>query len=432
MTTTIVLEPMPNDTQFAPLAVIGYCLTRTGFFRPLWGTLDLAMKTRVHEPWAKLQDVIVSVLAGCKSIYQINTRLRPDLALAQAWQRPQFADQATISRTLDACKPIHLAQLRQGSQQLFHTYSQTSRHDFTQQLLLMDIDAVGLLAAKGAEGSEKGFFSGQRNRYGRQLMRVSVPVYHETLLSLIYPGACQPHELLKPVFQTLVGLFPWTPAEQAQIIVRNDAGLGTDANINWLLWRHFQVLMKGFSGKRALAWAKQIPSTNWVEDPGRQRWIALATNPVRYGRQTVSYVLRWQTQKGERHSTLVSTLLKRTPLDVWALYDDRGAFEVEVKGDKSGLRIPKRRKRYLGAQEALILLTDLGHNLLAWLKPWMLTDSPFAGFGPERLVDDLLCIPGRVEFAEGRLVKVALKESHPYAVPMQECLLKLLNHFENP
>jgi hypothetical protein len=432
MSTEIVLEPLPNDTQFAPLAVLGHCLTRTGFFRPLWDTFDLPMKTRVHEPWAKLQDAIVSVLAGCKSIYQINTRLRPDLALAQAWQRPQFADQASISRTLDACESMHLDQLRQGSQQLFRTYSQTLRHDFAKSQLIVDVDAVGLLAAKGAEGSEKGFFSGKKNRYGRQLMRVSVPTYHETLLSLIYGGSQQPLDLVKATFNTLLGLIPWTPSERRQIIVRNDAGLGTDANINWLLWAHFQVLMKGFSGKRALAWAKQIPADAWLEDPGRQRWIALATHPIRYGRQTVSYVLRWATQKGDRHSIMVSTLLNFKPLDTWALYDDRGAAEVEIKGDKSGLRIPKRRKRHLDAQEALILLTDLAHNLLAWLRPWMLAGSPFSGFGPERLVDDLLCIPGRAEFAEGRLVKVSLKESHPYAAQMQECLLRLLNHFGNP
>jgi len=151
-----------------------------------------------------------------------------------------------------------------------------------------------------------------------------------------------------------------------------------------------------------------------------------------YGRKSVSYALRWLTQKGMRHATLVSTLLELTPLDCWALYDDRGAFEVEVKDDKSGLRIPKRRKRYLDAQEALILLTDLAHNLLARLRSWMLTDSPFASFGPERLVDDLLCIPGRIEFEGDRLAKVALKESHPYAAPMRECLLQLINHFENP
>jgi hypothetical protein len=55
---------------------------------------------------------VVSVLADCASLKQINTRLRPATALAAAWGRERFADQSTITRVLDAFTPLTVAQLR--------------------------------------------------------------------------------------------------------------------------------------------------------------------------------------------------------------------------------------------------------------------------------------------------------------------------------
>ena len=87
MKVQIVLEPLPTHTQYVPLAVLGYCLTRAGFLQPVWDEIDWAMKTIRHVPTEKLQDMLVSILAGNKTVYQINTRLRPDLTLATAWHR---------------------------------------------------------------------------------------------------------------------------------------------------------------------------------------------------------------------------------------------------------------------------------------------------------------------------------------------------------
>ena len=62
----IVLEPLPTHTQYVPLAVLGYCLTSTGFLQPVWDEIDWAMKTIRHVPTEKLQDMLVSILAGNK------------------------------------------------------------------------------------------------------------------------------------------------------------------------------------------------------------------------------------------------------------------------------------------------------------------------------------------------------------------------------
>ena len=50
------------------------------------------------------------------------------------------------------------------------------------------------------------------------------------------------------------------------------------------------------------------------------------------------------------------------------LYDERARIETEIKADKGGLLLPKRRKKQFEVQEALILLTDLAHNILAWSR----------------------------------------------------------------
>ena len=107
-------------------------------------------------------------------------------------------------------------------------------------------------------------------------------------------------------------------------------------------------------------------------------------------------------------------------------------MEIEIKADKQGLRVPKRRKKSFRAQEGLVLLTDLAHNILSWMHHWVLKDSLFTDFGTKRIVDELMCIPGRVEFMDGKLHKVALLETHPYADDMRLVLKELLDFFENP
>jgi len=147
MATIIRLTKMPQDTNFAPLGVMGYCLTRTNFLAPVFTDLTLPLKEVDYPPVIKLLDVLVSVLAGCRAISQVNTRIRPDLALA---------------RTLDAFSPQHVAQLRQGSEALFRRESRALRHDFAQDWLWLDIDLTPLPASKHAEGSTKGKIGGEK------------------------------------------------------------------------------------------------------------------------------------------------------------------------------------------------------------------------------------------------------------------------------
>ncbi len=431
MNTQVILTLPKYVTGFAPLAVLGYCLTHTEFLKSL-RDVQLDIKTCQHVPHEKLQDVVVSILANCSSIKQIDLRIRPDLVLAEAWGREQFAEQSTIAETLNAFTPTSVAQLRTALDTIYQREGQAGRHDLETDLLTLDIDLTGLRASARAEGSRKGYFSGQRNAHGRQVVRVSAPQYRETVYSKLQIGSQHGSAVFKSTVRAVENLFHWTPLQCRRVLWRTDAGLGTDSNINWALTHNYQVLMKGYNGKRAIAFAKQIPAKEWyaLRD---QRWVAGVPHAPRYARRTQTLIVRWITESGEtKYATLVHSLLDRDWHTIPDLYNGRGAVESEIKMDKSGLLLPKRRKQQFAAQEALLLLTDLAHNLLAWLHPWMLTETRFAKMGPVALVNDVLCLPGEILRKGDQLYMVALWETHPYAAEMQVCLAKLLAHFGNP
>lgn len=430
MTVEICLGPVKPQTCFAPLAVVGYCFRQSGLLQPLWSELEIKMKKYDHGADEKLQDVLVAIMAGCRSLNQVNTHLRPERVLAQAWQRVGFAEQSNLSRTLDALTSEHIDQLRAGHLSLLQRHSQLRHHNW-EQMLMLDIDPTSLLTSKRAEGGRKGWVSGHRNRYCRHVIRFMVPGYHETLLSVAYPGNRHGYEYCKPALHHLLEQWSWPRQQRQRIIVRSDAEQGTDKNISYILWQSFQVLMKGYSGRRTQAWVERTPESRWQADPSdAQRWGAPAPTALRLGRRLQAYLLRWRDAKQKmNHATLLTTL-SYPIFRLWSLYDGRGSAEVEIRSDKSGLGLHLRRKQSLDAQEAWIVLTDVAHNLLAWLHPWMLAGSAFESLGPQRLVHDLLTIPGQVLFAQGRLQKVALWESHPYADEMRDCLHNLLKTFD--
>jgi hypothetical protein len=158
----ICLAPMKGTTQFAPLVAIGFFMREFDLLAPIQSRLVFEQATHTQYPVEALLDVWVSMLAGCRSVWQINTKIRPDLSLAQAWGRPCFADQSTVARVLDVCQPEQVEQLREGVSSLYRWLGQAPQHDWAHSDLLLDIDLTGLPAGRQAEGSTKGYFSGKK------------------------------------------------------------------------------------------------------------------------------------------------------------------------------------------------------------------------------------------------------------------------------
>jgi hypothetical protein len=157
---------MNRHTPYAPLAALGSRLQQQDFFAPLREPVQFDGKTVFHAPHAKWLDVVVSMLADCGSVKQMNTRLRPETALAAAWGRRRFADQSTLTRVLDPLTPRAGAQLRPAVEQIDRRAGQVLRHPLAHELLCWDIDLRGLPAGRRAEASTKGSCSGEKTAVG--------------------------------------------------------------------------------------------------------------------------------------------------------------------------------------------------------------------------------------------------------------------------
>ena len=110
-----------------------------------------------------------------------------------------------------------------------------------------------------------------------------------------------------------------------------------------------------------------------------------------------------------------------------AYYDQRGGAEIEqFRNDKSGLNLTARRKRCFLAQKGYILLTDLAHNLLTDFHHRALIGSRFEGYGPKRIIRDLLQMPGNLTFSDGKLTRIELLSLKQFSKDLLICLERYL------
>lgn len=243
--------------------------------------------------------------------------------------------------------------------------------------------------------------------------------------SLLYPGNQLSQHVLVEAVQTLERVLVLRPEDRQRVCLRMDAGFGTDHNLNWVLAQGYQLCAKNNSGRRAGAWGAQVP--NWLEvDPGH-RWVAIPPQQLHFCVPTRTLALRWLDHRTNKykHALFVVTDLYSSLLEICHLYDLRGAAEIDIRNDKQGLLLTHRRKRLWHAQEILILLNDLAHNFLSMFRTTALVHTPLAKFGPYRLIQEVLNIPGELVFAEDHLLEVRLSQDHPHSKILLQALPRL-------
>ncbi len=117
---------------------------------------------------------------------------------------------------------------------------------------------------------------------------------------------------------------------------------------------------------------------DWVSLPTRKgikgREAGWVKQPHRYGRRTVQVAVRTPKKDGTwSYAVLVSTDPTATLADLVLEYDRRsGAPENSFCQDYQVLSLRKYRKASSIAQQALLLLTELTHNLMIWMKTWFI------------------------------------------------------------
>ena len=439
-------EPTKQFSSCASLAAIGIKLRDLKVFEPIEKTVRIAQKTIKDSPSNKLYDAFISLLAGAHGLVEINTRLRADAALQRAFGRNRCAEQSVVQDTLNASTTENVKQMQQALDTIYRQYSQGFRHDYHSELQILDVDMSGLPCGPKAAFATKGYFAKQRNRRGRQLGRVLASRYGEIVVDRLFDGKTQLTRALQPLMLAAEESLQLDEQKRQLTIVRVDAGGGSLDDVNWLLERGYLVHCKDYSGKQAKCLAKTVPQ--WYVDPHQSErafgWVSEPTDA--YVRPVKRLAVRCRQVDGSfAYGVVISALspqqvlaLTGQPLSLLedeaglllayvSFYDQRGGgVETSFKGDKQGLGIGKRHKKRFEAQQMVMLLASLAHNVIVWAQGWL--ERPrLQHYGTLRMVRDVFHISGfLLTDASGQLIEVVLNQAAPLASALVHPLGQLL------
>jgi len=424
------------DSGHASLCLLGVHLRRMNFFKPLEAHVQIEQKVLKYTPVQKLEMFLVAVLAGAKAVSQSETTVRLDPALLSAFGLPGCAEQSSIAQTLNAATEQDVADLQAALGELFGSYSQASRHDFTHELLVLDVDLSPLPASSAAEGSERGYMGRCRSKTGRKLVRVRVADTHEIVWETVISGRMV--ESL-PILQEAIAAMehrlgleggdPETLKKRGRTELRLDSGWGSEPIITWLLERGYQVTGKFRSAGRVRKLVRGI--SIWQPTSSLGREVAEIPTPVAFVRPLTQYAVRTPSKDqegGYYHAVVFTSRSDLTMRGVVEHYDGRAGMEADLKSDKQGLGLAVIRKRLLPAQKMVVLLVQLAHNLLMWARSWLGKHAPrLYDYGIVRLIQQVWAIPGRIKLSEQEeVVRVRLRRQHPRAREVCQGFLPLL------
>ncbi len=434
---------MADSIEFsarASLVALGVHFQELGIWSVLQTQVKIKQKVRQHTPLDKLLDCFINILAGGVGLIEINTRVRPDRALQQAFGRTACAEQSTVNDTLNTCTPENVAQLRTALTIILRQHSQCYRHDYQKNWQLLDVDMTGLPAGRQGEGVTKGYFPKQPNRRGRQLGRVLATQYDEIVVDRLYDGKRQLHRSLKALLLTAEEVLELSENKRKMTIVRIDGGGGEDEDINWVLSHDYYLLVKVKNWRRAEKLVASV--TVWYPDPKvPDRAVGWITQPHAYLKPTRQLGLRSRKKNGTWSYHVLAFNLsdemlfhlcdrpmpsELLPADVLLAalhaYDRRGGgVETQNKGDKQGLGLSHRNIHRFAAQEMLVLLGQLAHDEIIWTRNVLAQADPrFQKYGIQRTVRDVLQIDGQIAInADRKIQSIVLNENHPLAAAVQ-------------
>jgi hypothetical protein len=262
-----------------------------------------------------------------------------------------------------------------------------------------------------------------------------------------------------------------TKEQRQSVRLRLDGGFGTDDNINFALWRGYEVLAKMYSGKRARKLVQSVKE--WVDVPSATpdgpRQAGWVTTPKRYARKTRQIAIRKPNPKkkdGYSYAVIVTTDIECDLNQLLRDYDARsGIPESSFCQDNQGLGLRQRRKRKFVAQQMLVLLSQLAHNLIQWIKDWMIkalqqkekmeqkaeqmiksfqqatTENDPKGRiqlaiksikqrGMKRFVQQIFAISGKIVTKNGEIKQIILNPFYPMVDRMKMALQALLKPHE--
>jgi hypothetical protein len=321
------------------------------------------------------------------------------------------------------------------------------------------------------------------------VVRQNAPRSREIIYDWIVPGNFVAENVIQQAISHFERLMNLSTREQRQrFILRLDSGFGSDACINWLMSRGYHLLTKMKSGRRAKKFGTHISS--WAPAPSQNgatdRVFATVETPKRYMRKTKQVVLRFTKQDGNpSYHVLVTTLAAWEELTIIHTYDQRVTIESSFSQDKQGLGLAKRKKKTMTAQQVLLTISQLAHNLLVWFKVWLIQQgkqflsivslptvesglplpqseetAPVAlmgidtcrgmrppaedkssvsrfirqlsGYGIVRFIGQIVKISGTVSFSGRKVTDIKLNPLHPLTESVATCLRGMLEPIKIP
>jgi len=157
MNLKIDFTPELTNTRFAPLAVLFALYQDKKLLDPLQQVL-IPMRNRYFEPAEKLIQILISILAGCETLSEVTTTFKQEKSLACVLGSDHFADQSSLSRTLDELTLKNIDELRSSTAQIWKSQSQVMQRDW-RKFLWLDFDLSALPCGPLAEMAMKGYFA---------------------------------------------------------------------------------------------------------------------------------------------------------------------------------------------------------------------------------------------------------------------------------
>jgi Transposase DDE domain group 1 len=441
-------------TPAASLAALGVKLEQMHLFEPIHRLVHIQQKTVKYTPTQKLYDGFIALLAGAHGLVEINTRLRADPVLQAAFGRRACAEQSVVQETLDHATQENVQQMEQAMNAIYRQHSQAYRHNYQDGWQILDIDMSGCPCGKKAAFATKGYFS-QRNRRGRQLGRVLATVYNEVVVDRLFPGNQQLNATLQELAQAAQTTLGLTQEQRGRCLLRVDAGGGSVSNLNGLLEQGYHILGKACSGQQSRLLAKTVQE--WMPDPHmpEREWGWVTEEPTAFVRPVRRLAVRCLKSNGTfGYGILICSLPDQAilalaggdlevGLALLQLYDQRGGgVETSFKGDKGGLGMTKRNKKRFEAQQLLMLLGSLAHNVIIWARGWLtepietteasqtlVVQNPLSRYGILRMVRDVFHISGFLRFDEAcHVTEIGLNQQ----APLSRLIVLPLRHWLAP
>jgi len=113
------IVPLGDYVDDGLMIAMGHFAQEIGLPAAFRHFIQIEQKRVRHDPLDKLLTFFISLVEGCGYTSDINQRLKPYPALAQAWTLPAFAGQSAVNGTLHVLKWKHLQQIEQVFQFLF-------------------------------------------------------------------------------------------------------------------------------------------------------------------------------------------------------------------------------------------------------------------------------------------------------------------------